>query len=92
MFQICAENGVDNREMTSLLPSSSYSAFSASCTGKLEKWLGLHGSWEGTQLGQLTPSDIPDLMTSCSVYKVGEIRRKSGAFRLFVVFSSHCHT
>lgn len=34
-------------------------------------------SWEETQPGQMIPSDqrdIPDHVTSCSVYKVGEER------------------
>jgi len=37
--------------------------------------LGCTRSWEGTQLGQLTPADrrdIPHRMTSCSAYKSGE--------------------
>jgi len=34
------------------------------------------GNWEGTQLGQLTQTgqrDILFLMTSCTVYKLGEL-------------------
>ena len=42
-------------------------------------------SWEGTQLGQLTPTaqrDIPDHMMPCSAYKAGRRRRKRGMFRV----------
>ena len=38
-------------------------------------------SWEGTQLGRLTPTDqrdIPYHMMSCSAYKAGRRRRKGG--------------
>ena len=38
-------------------------------------------SWEGTQLGQLTPTDhrdIPDHMVSCAACKAGGRRRKGG--------------
>ena len=50
-------------------------------------------SWEGTQLGQLTPTaqrDIPDHMTSCSAYKAGGRRGKAGTIgAMAFVFPSH---
>jgi len=42
-------------------------------------------SWEGTQLGQLTPAGqryIPHHMTSCSAIKAGGRRRKGGRLQL----------
>ena len=52
-------------------------------------------SWEGTQPGQLTPTDqkdIPDHMTSCLAYKAGGRRRNRGTFGVTTfVFPSHCY-
>ena len=90
MFWISAGNSVDNSEMFSLLLSSAYTvkAFSA--------WVG--GStriWEGTQVGQLTPTDqrdILDHMASCSTYKAGGRRRKGGMFGVMVFVSpTNCY-
>lgn len=39
------------------------------------------GGWEETRAGQVIPAeqrDIPDRVTSCSVYKMGGRRRKRG--------------
>jgi len=56
--------------------------------------LGVHKELEGTQLGQLTPTDqksIPYYMMSCSAHKSGGRRRKSGKFgvMVFVCPSKH---
>lgn len=43
-------------------------------------------SWEVTQLGQLTPSDILDHMTSCSAYKSEGRRRNRGNVQSYSVW------
>jgi len=95
MFWICAENSVDNTEVFLSLLSSAYTE-----SRPFLLLAPLHqradqrctGSWEGTQLGQLTPSDqrdVPYQKTSCSAYKVGGRRRKLRIFRVIVfVFPS----
>lgn len=51
--------------------------------------------WEGTQMGQLSPTDqkdIPDHKASCTVYKVGERRMEERKFGVIVfVFPGHCY-
>ena len=77
---ICAENSVDNPGMFSFLLSSAYTEPRPllPLTPPASSW-GCTRSWEGTQLGQLTPTDqrdIPYHMTSWSAYKAGGRRRK----------------
>ena len=73
MFWICAENSVDNSGMFSLLLSSAYTAsrpFLLLTPPHQRVGWGCTRSWEGTQLGQLTPTDkrgIPCHMTSCQL-------------------------
>lgn len=55
-----------------------------------EGW-GCVGGWR-RQMGLITPRDhrnIPDHVTSCSVYKVEGRRRKEGMFGVMVVLPSH---
>jgi len=52
-------------------------------------------SWEGTQPGQLTPTDqrnIPYHKTSCSTYKAGGRRRKWGDIGSYGILSSQVTT
>ena len=78
MFWICAENTVDSTGLVQLLLSSA-------CTESRPFLLftpphqrvgwGCTRSWEGAQLGQLTPADPRDIrydMTSCSTINQGE--------------------
>ena len=89
---------IDNTGMFLLLLSSAYteSRLFLLLTPP-HKWVGwgCTRSWEGTQLGQLTPTDqraIPYHMTSCSAYKAGEEEGR-GTFGVMVfVFPSHCYT
>ena len=89
MFCICAENGVDNTEVCSLLLSRVYTA-----SGAVPLLTLLHQragwectrSWGGTQAGQLTPTgqrDTPYRVTSCSACKAGGRRRKGGCLELW---------
>ena len=86
MFWICAENSVDNTGMFSLLLSSAYTEsrpFLLLTAPHQRGGWGCTRSWEGTQPGQLTPTDqrdIPYRMASCSAYKAGRRRRKGGTF------------
>ena len=84
MFWICAEDSVGNTGMFSLLLSSAYTEprpfLLLPPPHQRGGWGGIR-SWEGTQLGQLTPTDqrdIPDHKMSCSAYKAGGRRRKRG--------------
>ena len=56
-----------------------HQAFSVSHPTPPASRLGVHRSWDGTQTGQLTPTDqrdIPYHMTLCSAYKARGKRRK----------------
>jgi len=95
MFWICAENSVDNTGMFWLLLSSAYiepRPFLLLTPPHQGDW-GCTRSWEGTQLGQLTPTDQRDVlyrMTSCSAMKAVERRRRGEMFRVMVfVFPSN---
>jgi len=60
MFWICAKNSVDNTEMFSLLLRSAYTVPRSFLLLTLpHQQVGSGGtiSWEGTQLGQLAPTD-----------------------------------
>ena len=52
-------------------------------------------SWEGAQMGQVTPTgqrDTPYHVASCSAYKAGRRTCKGGAFRIMAfVFPSNCY-
>ena len=82
MVWICAGNSVDNTGMFLLLLTGAYTASRPFLLlTPPHQWVGWGGtsSWEGTQPGQLTPTDprhIPDHMTSCSAYRAGGRRRK----------------
>jgi len=96
MFWICAENGVDNKEMFLLLSSSAYTAsrpFLLLTPFHQQTGLGCKRSWEKTYPGQLTSTDqrdIPCHMTSCSAYKMGRSRRKGGTFEVMAfIFPSN---
>ena len=90
---------VDNTGMFLLLLSSAYTQ-SRSCLllTPPHQWVGwgCTRSWEGTQPGQLTPTDqrdIPYHMTSCSAYKARGRRRKWGMFGVMVfVFTGNHYT
>ena len=93
MFWICAVNSVDNAEVFLLLLSSAYTesrSFLLLTPPHQQIGWGCTRSWEGTQLGQLTPTDprdIPDHMMSCLAYKAGGRRRKGGTFRITAIVS-----
>ena len=80
MFWICAENSADTQRCFSscwavLNQSQGLFCFSSHQWGG---W-GCTRGWEGTQPGQLTPTDqrdIPDHVVSCSAYKAGGRRRR----------------
>ena len=83
-FWICVGNSVDNTGMFSFLLSSAYPEPRALLLlpppHQRAGWGGTR-SWEGTQPGQLTPTDpreIPHHTTSCSACKAGGRRRKGG--------------
>jgi len=64
MFWICAENSVDNTEMCSLLWSRAYTESIPFLLLALpHQWAGwaCTRGWEGTQMGQLTPTDQRDI-------------------------------
>lgn len=69
---------VDNSGMFSLSLSRAYTesrSFLLLTPPHQRGGWGCTRSWEGTQLGQLTPADqrdIPDHMASCSAHKSGE--------------------
>ena len=71
-------------------------AFSAPHTTTPASSWGCTRSWEGTQPGQLTPTDrrdIPYHMMSRSAYKAGGRRRQRGTFGVMAfVFPSHRYT
>ena len=84
MFCICAENRVDNTEMLLLSLSSAYTEsrpfllLTPPC--QRVGW-GCTRSWEGTQPGQLTPTDqtdIPYHMASCSAIKSWGKKKEGG--------------
>ena len=61
MFWICAENSVNNTEMFLLLLSSAYTEprpFLLLTPPHQQVGWGCTSSWEGTQPGQLTPTDL----------------------------------
>ena len=96
MFWICDENSVDNTGMFSLLLSSAYTESRPFLLLKPPHqrvgW-GCTRGREGTQPGQLTPTDqraIPYHMTSCSAYKAGGRRRKGGTLGVMVFLKPHC--
>ena len=65
------------------VPTQSQGLFCFSTPPHQRVGWGCTRSWEGTQLGQLTPTDqrdIPYHMTSWSAYKAGGRRRKGGTF------------
>ncbi|XP_074989722.1 LOW QUALITY PROTEIN: tubulin alpha-8 chain-like [Calonectris borealis] len=77
VFWICAGNSVDNTGMFSFLLSRAYTGsrpfLLLTPPHQRGGWGGTR-SWEGTQPGQLTPTDqmdIPYHMTSCSAIKLG---------------------
>ena len=79
MFQICAENGADDTGMFSLLLSSAYTEsrpFPLLTPPHQRRGWGCGRSWEGTQLGQLTPADQRDIpyhmMSYAQHIKLGE--------------------
>ena len=82
-FWICAGNSVGNTAMFQLLLSSAYTEsrpFLLLTPPHQRVGWGCT-SWEGTQLGQLTPTDqrdIPYHMMSCSAYKAGEEEGRGG--------------
>ena len=83
MFCICDENSVDNTGWEVLRQSQGLFCFSPHPTS--EQAGGVQGVGQGTQPGQLTPTDqrdIPDHMASCSAYKAGG-RRKRGHSELW---------
>jgi len=96
MFWLSAESGVANTGMLQLQLRSAYTESRPFLllTPPASR-LGMHRSWEGTQLGQLTPTDqkdIPYHMTSCSSCKAGRRRRKEGTFGVMMfVFPSNCY-
>ena len=96
MFWICAENSIDNTGVFSLLLSRAYTQsrpFLLLTPPHQRAGWGCTRNWEGTQSGQLSPTDqrdIPYHMTSCSAYKAGGKRRNGGTFRGMVfVFPSN---
>jgi len=97
MFWICAENSVDNTGMFSLLLSCAYTAsrpFLLLTPPHQQVSSGCTRSWEGTQLGQLTPTDennIPYHTMSCSACKAGERGRKWGTFGVMAFLFSSSH-
>ena len=95
-FGFVLETVFDNTGMFSLLLSSADTeprAFLLLTPPHQQGGWGGTRSWEGTQPGQLTPTDprdSPDHMTSRSAYKAGGRRRKGGTFRVMAfVFPSH---
>ena len=99
MFWTCDENSVDNTGMFALLLSSAYTEsrpFLLLTPPHQQEGWGCTRTWEGTQLGQLTPTDqrdIPHHMASCSAYKAGGRRRKGGTFGVMAfVFPIHRYT
>jgi len=94
MFWICAENSVDNEEMFLLFLSSSYTVsrlFLLLTPPHQQVGWECRRSWEGTRLGQLTPSDQRDSpyhMMSCSADKAGGRRRKRGNILSYGVLPS----
>ena len=87
LFWICAGNSVDNTGRFSLLLSSAHTEsrpFLLLTPPHQRVGWGCTRSWEGTWLGQLTPTvqrDIPYHMVSCSAYTAGGRRRKGGDIR-----------
>ena len=96
VFWICAENSVDNTGMFQLWLSRAYTVsrpFLLLTPPHQPGGWGCPRSWEGTQPGQLTPTDqrdIPYRMTSCAAYKAGGRRRKGGTFGVMAIcWSEH---
>lgn len=89
IFWISDQNSIDNTLFWQLLNSAySVKAFSLSHTVLQWSRLGKVREWEGTQLGQLTPTeqgDIPCHMTTCSAIKTDRRIRK-GVMVVFMAF------
>lgn len=84
MFQIYAENSVDNMKMLTIVEQFLHraKALSSSHPTSPGRKLGVH-KLGGRQLGQLTPTDqrnIAYYVTSCSAYRAGGRTRKEGMF------------
>ena len=94
MFWISAENSVDNSRMVWSLTSPYPEPRAVLLLPPPHQRGGWGGtkSWEGTQPGQLTPTDprgIPDHRMSCLAIKAGG-RRKEGIFGVMAfVFPSN---
>jgi len=71
MFWICAEYSIDNTGIFLLLLSSAYAEsrlYLLFTPPHQQAGWGCTGSWDGTQLGQLTPADQNDMLYHMTSY------------------------
>jgi len=98
MFWICDPRTVDNTEMFSFLLSSTYTdsrSFLLLIPPHQRVGWGCTRIWEGTQLGQLTPTDqrdIPYHDVMLSIQSWGKKKKAGDTGMTVFVFSSNNYT